>query len=150
MLGIVDVRRFKKKIEQQGEGPLKMTTKTRKTVIILVTAVAIFAVGKKYAGQLSIIADRFWSKQEKFAYAGALEVTKVILSARVASDIVFFKSEEGNVVKKGEVIVKLDDEAYQIASKQLNSDYDRSLKLVKNGHISIDQHERIERAKKDN
>ncbi|MDR2795021.1 MAG: efflux RND transporter periplasmic adaptor subunit [Holosporaceae bacterium] len=122
----------------------------KKTAIILIGAVAVFALCNKYKVQLCQIFDSFQLENKKFMYAGTLEVTKIILSSRIASNIIYFGAEEGNVVKKGEIVVKLDDEVYQIASKQLNSDYERSLKLVKNGHIATEQHERIERAKKDN
>ncbi|MDR3179739.1 MAG: efflux RND transporter periplasmic adaptor subunit [Holosporaceae bacterium] len=122
----------------------------KKTAIILIGAVAIFVLCKKYEAPLSEVFDGFRRESKKFMYAGTLEVTKIILSSRIASNIIYLGAEEGNVVKKGEVIVKLDDEIYQIASKQLNSDYERSLKLVKNGHIATEQHERIERSKKDN
>ncbi|GHU13374.1 hypothetical protein FACS189449_08630 [Alphaproteobacteria bacterium] len=113
-------------------------------------AVAFFAPVKDLNLQLRGIYDKFFGENEKFTYAGTLEVTKVVLSSRIASDIVSIKFEEGDVVKKDEILVKLDDETCQIASRQLNSDYDRSLKLMKNGCIPAEQHERIERAKRDN
>jgi HlyD family secretion protein len=117
---------------------------------ILVSAVALFAVYKKHESPSVGLLDCFRPHSERFMYAGVLEVTKVILSSRIASEIVSFKLSEGDAVKKGQTIAKLDDETYRIASKQLNNDYDRSLRLVRDGHIATEQHERIERAKKDN
>jgi HlyD family secretion protein len=122
----------------------------KKIALIIMGTAIVFALGKNYEESLREIYRKLQEENETFAYAGTVEVTKIVLSSRIASTIVSFKQEEGSSVKKDETIVKLDDEAYQVASKQLNSDYNRSSRLVQDGHIPAEQHERIERAKKDN
>jgi HlyD family secretion protein len=66
------------------------------------------------------------------------------------TDIVSLPIEEGDEVKRDATIAKLNDDVYRIASKQLDSDYERSLKLLRNGHTSAEQHDRIEVAKRNN
>jgi HlyD family secretion protein len=92
----------------------------------------------------------FYRSEDKFFYAGTVEATKVTLSSKLMTDIVSLPVEEGDEVKKDEHVAKLNDDIYQIASKQLNNDYERSLKLLKNGHTSAEQHDKIETAKRNN
>jgi HlyD family secretion protein len=92
----------------------------------------------------------FPSANEEFFYAGTVEATKVTLSSKLMTDIVCLPFEEGDEVKKDEIVAKLNDDVYRIASKQLNNDYERSLKLLNNGHASAEQHDRIETAKRNN
>jgi HlyD family secretion protein len=116
--------------------------------VVVIVVCVLFALGMNRDALLRMYKD---STEEKlFVYAGSVDVTKITLSSRIASDIIFFKFQEGDVVKKDEVLVKLNDDVFQIASKQLNSEYDRSLKLLRSGSIAAEQHERVERAKKDN
>jgi HlyD family secretion protein len=79
-----------------------------------------------------------------------VEATKVTLSSKLMTDIVFLPIEEGDEVQAEQVVAQLNDDVYQTASKQLNNDYERSLKLLKNGHTSAEQHDKIETAKRNN
>ena len=90
------------------------------------------------------------SSEDKFRYAGTVETTKVTLSSKVASDIVKFSLEEGDEVKAGDVVVQLNDDIYQVATTQLNNDYERSRKLISDKFISEEEHDRIKRQKDTN
>ncbi len=105
-----------------------------------------------FAIAILIIVFCFGNKDSKddFKYSGTLETTKITLSSKVATDIKSFDLEEGDNVQADQDLVHLNDEAYKVASKQLNNEYERSLKLMNNGHTSGEQHDRIERAKKEN
>jgi HlyD family secretion protein len=98
----------------------------------------------------------FWGYEEirrpkdKFFYAGTVEVTKVTLSSKLMTDVVSIPIEEGDEIKKDKIVAQLNDDVYQTASKQLNNDYERSLKLLKNGYTSVEQHDKIETAKRSN
>ncbi len=90
------------------------------------------------------------ASSNEFRYAGTVETTKVTLSSKVASDIVKFSLEEGDEVKAGDVVVQLNDDIYQVATTQLNNDYERSRKLISDKFISEEQHDRIKRQKDTN
>jgi HlyD family secretion protein len=94
--------------------------------------------------------EKFHAASDRFLYAGTVEVTKVTLSSKLMTDIVSLPIEEGDEVKKDETVARLNDDIYQVASGQLNNDYERSLKLLRNGHTSVEQHDRIETAKRNN
>ncbi|MDR2268093.1 MAG: efflux RND transporter periplasmic adaptor subunit [Holosporaceae bacterium] len=106
---------------------------------------ALFSVGGAFWGY-----KEFHLSDDKFLYAGTVEATKVTLSSKLMTDIIALPVEEGDEVKKDEIVAKLNNDIYQVASKQLNNDYERSLKLLHNGHTSVEQHDRIEVAKRNN
>jgi HlyD family secretion protein len=83
-------------------------------------------------------------------YAGTLETTKVVLSSRLESDIVSFPVAEGTPVKKGDLILRLNDEQFKIAAKQIDSEYKRRLTLKKANAISQSDTEKIARTKEEN
>ncbi len=85
-----------------------------------------------------------------FMYAGTAETTKIMVSTKVSGDILSFPIEEGQTLNKGDLIAKIDDEKYEIASKQIDSDFKRVSALASKGHSSIEELERIERLKRDN
>ena len=90
------------------------------------------------------------TSSDEFRYSGTVETTKVTLSSKVASDIVKFSLEEGDEVKAGDVVVQLNDDIYQVATTQLNNDYERSRKLITDKFISEEEHDRIKRQKDTN
>ena len=93
---------------------------------------------------------RYWQSQQKFIYAGTLETTKVILSSKVASDIVKFPILEGDEVKKDQLVVEMSCDAYKVLAPQIDNAYKRALGLIKGGHISKADFDMLERNKKDN
>lgn len=88
--------------------------------------------------------------EREFLYAGTLETTKIILSSKAGTDLIWFPAREGVPVKKGEIIAKLNDDSFRIASAQLNADYKRYQKLQNSGFATKEEFDRIERAKKEN
>ena len=90
------------------------------------------------------------TSEDQFRYSGTVETTKVTLSSKVASDITEFPAEEGDEVKAGEIVVQLNDDIYQVSATQVDNDYRRSSKLIAEGFISEEQHDRITAAKEKN
>ncbi|MBR1777335.1 MAG: efflux RND transporter periplasmic adaptor subunit [Alphaproteobacteria bacterium] len=117
----------------------KKSKSGRKAAIVFLILLCAAAGGGVY----------FFGRKE-FRYAGTLEVTKVTLSSKLATDILDFPYEEGDALKEGDVIVKLNDDIYTVASKQLNNDYERAKSLREKGHISEDQFDKTERLKNEN
>jgi HlyD family secretion protein len=68
-----------------------------------------------------------------FLYAGTLEATKVDLSARLAAVIDQITVEEGDRVKKDEVLIVLACEDYKIAARLAQQNYDRYKPLSSQG-----------------
>lgn len=93
---------------------------------------------------------QYWRSHQPFWYAGTLETTKVILSSKLASDIVSLPVREGDTVHKGQVVVEMSCDSYRVAAPQINNDYNRALDLIKKGHISQAEFDVLERSKRDN
>lgn len=85
-----------------------------------------------------------------FYYAGTLETTKVVLSARVASDVENIFVLEGDEVYSGQPLVELSCDAYKILARQINRDFDRATGLLERGHIADAEYDMLMRNKQDN
>ncbi|MBQ8686872.1 MAG: efflux RND transporter periplasmic adaptor subunit [Alphaproteobacteria bacterium] len=85
-----------------------------------------------------------------FYYAGTLETTKVVLSARVASDVENVFVLEGDEVYSGQPLVELSCDAYKILARQINRDFDRATGLLERGHIADAEYDMLMRNKQDN
>ena len=95
-------------------------------------------------------AYKYWQTQRPFVFAGTLETTKVILSSKLASDIVNLPVLEGDDVKKDDILVEMSCDVYKVLAPQINNDYERALNLIKKGHISQAEFDILETKKKDN
>ncbi len=98
----------------------------------------------------AIAGVHYWQTHQKFVYAGTLETTKVIISSKVASDIVKLPVHEGDEIKKNQLLVEMSCDAYKVLAPQINNDYERALGLIQKGHISQAEFDVLETRKKDN
>ena len=98
----------------------------------------------------AIAAFQYWRASRIFLYAGTLETTKVILSSKVASDIIDFPISEGDAVTKGQLLLELSCDVYKVQAPQINNDYERAQALIQKGHMSQAQYDVLERNKQDN
>ena len=110
---------------------------------IIITA-GIFIIGGGF------IILRHIKAEDDFMYAGTLETTKVVLSSKVGTDILEIPVLEGDSVKKGDLIVKLNDDSYKVVAKQLNNDYIRYQRLLEKGNTTPESFDKVEREKKEN
>src|ERR1700730_18078114 len=78
----------------------------------------------------------FFLFQKPFLYAGTLEVTKVDLSARLAAAIESMTVQEGDKIKKGDVLVSLACEDFKSDARLADLEYERNMKLLKPGYTS--------------
>lgn len=85
-----------------------------------------------------------------YSYAGTLETTKVIISARVSSDISEFNVAEGDTVSSGQTLLTMTCDAYKILAQQIDNDYARADALVAKGHMSQAEYDVVARNKRDN
>lgn len=85
-----------------------------------------------------------------YSYAGTLETTKVIVSARVSSDISEFNVAEGDTVSSGQTLLTMTCDAYKILAQQIDNDYARADALVAKGHMSQAEYDVVARNKRDN
>lgn len=88
--------------------------------------------------------------QRPFWYAGTLETAKVILSARVASDIANIFVAEGDTIVQGQPLMELSCDVYKVLAKQIDNDYNRAQQLMARGHISGVEYDMLARNKQDN
>lgn len=92
-----------------------------------------------------LIYDQFSAKD--FYYAGTLEATRVVVPARVGSQILKFDVLEGDRLEKGQIIATLDDTDLKITLKNIKSKYDRGLFLYQSGRFTKTELETLEAEK---
>ncbi len=119
-----------------------MTQKTRKIIWICVVALSIAAI------VFTVV--RYYIVRRPFVYSGTLETTKVVLSARVSSDISEFIVAEGDMVTRDEPLVSLSCDAYKILGAQIDADFERATQLLNGGHLPQSEYDIILRNKRDN
>ncbi|MDR0744634.1 MAG: efflux RND transporter periplasmic adaptor subunit [Holosporales bacterium] len=98
----------------------------------------------------SIPLYQYFNSSKTFMYAGTLDITKVIISSKVATDIISLPPEEGMSIKKGDLISKLNEESFKIASKQIDADFQRCIKLSKAKALPQAEFDKATRAKEEN
>lgn len=101
---------------------------------------------------LAVIAAAFswrYFANREFFYAGTIEATEVDLSPRVSSVIAAFKVKEGEAVKSGQTLVELAGEDIKLAALQAERDYNRAVKLRKEGSMTQEAFDRLEFRHKD-
>lgn len=121
-----------------------MPQMSNKKKFILIGAVAAIV------GVLAIVVVRHVIAARPFVYAGTLETTKVILSARIGSDISAFNVSEGDMVAAGQTLLEMSCDTYKIMAAQIDNDYDRAVALMEKGHVSQAEFDMLARNKRDN
>lgn len=119
-----------------------------------------FAIGKKKIITVSVILGiiaiigfvvvKHIIAARPFVYAGTLETTKVILAARVSSDIASFSVAEGDAVSVGDPLLELSCDTYKVLAHQIDNDYQRAMALAEKGHMSQAEFDVMSRNKQDN
>lgn len=84
-----------------------------------------------------------------FAFVGTLEATRVDVPARLPTVIRSAAIEEGQQVKRGDVLFTLDCEELKIAQGQIARNYRRSDTLAKSGVVATETFEESRRARDD-
>lgn len=106
----------------------------------LIAVLALIAIG-------AIIKFAFFRRP--FLYAGTLEATDIDLSSRLAETIAEVIPQEGDRVKKDEVVVRLVCDDIKVADDLTNINYRRGLELFKAGSISPDTMDQLTNRKQD-
>lgn len=119
-----------------------MSAKWKRLIFICVIVVVATVVG-------TVVLQRFWGRRS-FYYAGTLETTKVVLSARLPSDVGRVFVIEGDNVTAGQPLMELTCDAYKILGRQIDNDYERARQLMARGHVSAAEYDVITRNKQDN
>ena len=83
------------------------------------------------------------AKRGEFLYAGTVEATEVDLSSRLSAVIGSVNFNEGDDVKAGEVLVKLNVEDIDVAYQQAQRDYKRVQELLDAGSTNQENYDRI-------
>lgn len=78
-----------------------------------------------------------------FRYAGTIEATEVTLSARITGVIDNLGADEGDTVKKGDMLVTLKTEDIDVALEELRKEYGRARELVAAGSLNQDTFDKI-------
>lgn len=115
----------------------------KKKVIMILTVVGVVAA-------IVTVVARYVIASRPFIYAGTLETTKVVLSARVPSDVAAIYVAEGDMVSAGAPLVDLSCDTYKILASQIDRDYERAVALMESGHVSQAEFDALSRTKRDN
>jgi HlyD family secretion protein len=102
--------------------------------IIIILLVALGGIG--------FLAWQRWQATH-FLYAGTLEADEVDVSPNVVSQIQSYQVKEGDLVKAGQVLVKLDCQEVRINAAQVQTDFDRAEKLFKAGSMPKADYDRL-------
>ncbi len=119
-----------------------MASKKQKILIISAVVLLVVVVG--------VLILRHVIARRPFVYAGTLQTTKVIVSARVPSDIAAFNVIEGDTVTQGQPLLELTCDVYKILATQIDGDYARAVALQEKGHVSQAELDVLTRTKQDN
>lgn len=82
-------------------------------------------------------------QQNAFADAGTVEVTEVHLASRLSAPIASLPFQEGDPVRVGDVVARLDAADLALAADNAEKDYRRALALRKKGSLSEEAFERL-------
>jgi HlyD family secretion protein len=83
-----------------------------------------------------------WAKSRDFRYAGTVEATEVSLSPRISSTISAMAVQEGDPVRKGQVVVELGCEDLKLASEIAGRDFARAERLYKDRAVPLETFDR--------
>lgn len=131
--------KVKKQEKEQSENATKKKSRRLAYIVIAVAVVCIVVV----------VFVRMVSRGP-FMYAGTLETTKVVLAARVASDISDIYVAEGDTVSRGQSLMELSCDTYKIMATQIDNDFARATELAARGHVSQAELDVLTRNKQDN
>ncbi len=98
---------------------------------------------------VAAISIKFIFFNQAFLYAGTLEATNVDLSAQLPETIAEVNAQEGDHVKKGEVLARLSCDDVKVTSDLANENYNRTLRLFKAGTESQETMDLIKSKKDD-
>jgi len=82
-------------------------------------------------------------KRGEFLYAGTIEATEVDISSRLSAVIGNVNFDEGNDIKKGDLLVKLSIEDVDVAYQQALKDFKRIKELLQAGSGSQENYDRM-------
>ena len=119
--------------------------KNKKLIKIFVVLAIVVIVG--VAG---VVAVKYFFAQRPFFYAGTLETTKILISARVASDVSDVYVIEGDNVSVGQPLVEMSCDVYKILAQQIDKEFERAVQLQARGHLSDAEYDVLARTKQDN
>lgn len=112
--------------------------------IFIVSAIVIIAI------VVGIVVAKYIFARRPFYYAGTLETTKVVVSARVASDISDVYVIEGDNVSEGQPLIEMSCDVYKILAQQIDRDFERATQLQMRGHLADAEYDALTRTKRDN
>lgn len=82
-------------------------------------------------------------QHDLFAYAGTVEVTEVHLASRLSAPIAALPFQEGDAVRAGDVVARLDAADLALAADNAEKDYRRGLALRDKGSLSEEAFEKL-------
>lgn len=97
---------------------------TKKTIIAAGVIAALIIAG---------IVIYMFARDRESLYVGTIEVTKVYVSPRVASQVKARLVDEGMLVKEGEVLYQLACEDIAVQKEKLTNDFSRAQQMLKGG-----------------
>jgi HlyD family secretion protein len=93
----------------------------------------IFIVAVFFVAAIALLL--IFGRNREFIYAGTVEATELDLSSRVTATIGEVRVDEGDEVKQGDLLVKLNSEDVNVAAELASKDFKRGQELFKVGSM---------------
>ncbi len=103
----------------------------KKKLPVLIIVIAAVAVGWKL------------THRSDFSYAGTIEATYVDISPQLTTTIRTVEAKEGEIVKSGQVLVRLTGDDIKLAADIAEKDFQRAAKLHRSGSMPQEQFDRL-------
>jgi HlyD family secretion protein len=87
---------------------------------------------------LLVIGGLIWwfARPQEFRYAGTIEATEVDVSPAVSASIAAYSVKEGDAVKTGQVLVRLDGPDIRLNAQLAEADHHRGQQLLRDGSMT--------------
>ncbi len=112
--------------------------------------VFLFISGTILLGGVAFVIGRHIIKSRPFYFAGTLDAQRIIITARVPSDIADIFVADGDTVVASQPLLELSCDGQKILARQLDNDFNRATALMERGHVSVAEMDVITRNKQDN
>lgn len=112
---------------------MKSPTQKKKIVVAAVVLAAVLVAAVLYA----------LLRSRQSIYVGTIEVTKVYVSPRVASQVKTREAEEGSLVTEGQTLYTLACEDYAVQQQKLVNDFARARKLTPVGAMAPERYDAV-------
>lgn len=83
------------------------------------------------------------TRQKEFFYNGTVEAVETDMSSRITGTIKKYYFEEGDIIKKGDLLVEIESKDLELAYDIANKDFNRAKELIKTATITNEKYDAL-------